>query len=89
MKKKLKQPITQRKTIKDTQKLISKFHTLNKKLSQSKKVGDAEAVDKINKEINELGGLDTYQRASLKGGSMDKGYLLLMQVGLGREMAGR
>ncbi|KAJ3268951.1 hypothetical protein HDV01_002061 [Terramyces sp. JEL0728] len=74
MKKKVKQPITQRKPIKDTQKLISKFHTLNKQLSQSKKQGDAESTEKINKEIHELGGLDTYQRASLKGGSMDKGW---------------
>ncbi|KAJ3322237.1 hypothetical protein HDV06_003297 [Boothiomyces sp. JEL0866] len=74
MKKKSKQPITQRKSIKDTQKLISKFHTLNKKLSQSKKLGDADTIEKINKEIYELGGLDTYQRASLKGGNMDKGW---------------
>ncbi|KAI8900109.1 hypothetical protein BC833DRAFT_309935 [Globomyces pollinis-pini] len=72
--KKRKEPVTCRKRTKDTQQIISKYHTLAKQLHQMKKLGNSDKVQSIEQEIHELGGLDTYQRASLKGGDMNKGF---------------
>ncbi|TPX53782.1 hypothetical protein PhCBS80983_g06160 [Powellomyces hirtus] len=56
-----------------TQKLISTYHTLNKQLSAVLKAGDAKTAATIRSEMEALGGLHAYQRASLKGGNEKKG----------------
>lgn len=55
---------------KSTQALISRFHTLNKKLAACK---DPSEQARIKEEINSLGGLDSYQKASLLGQSKQRG----------------
>jgi 25S rRNA (adenine2142-N1)-methyltransferase len=50
--------------IKSTQKLISNFHLLQKKLLTCK---DDTELELVNEEIASLGGLEVYQIASLKG----------------------
>jgi 25S rRNA (adenine2142-N1)-methyltransferase len=56
-----------------TRKLIRTHHTLNKKLETAKSKGnDAEAAE-IQAEIEKLGGLKAYQKASIQGQSIDRG----------------
>ncbi|KAJ3186809.1 hypothetical protein HK101_009578 [Irineochytrium annulatum] len=56
-----------------TQLIIARFHTLNKRLATAEKTGDDCAVVAIRKEMEELGGIHGYQRASLRGGDEHKG----------------
>jgi 25S rRNA (adenine2142-N1)-methyltransferase len=58
---------------KQTQKIISEYHTLNKRLAVLTKQGDHEGAQKVREEMDELGGLDGYQKASLRGGDERKG----------------
>lgn len=72
MKSKRRQPITLSKiNPKDTQKIISKYHTLTKNLN---KLLSTKEKLKIEHEIEQMGGLNVYQLASLKGGSKEKGF---------------
>jgi hypothetical protein len=48
----------------DSQKNISLFHTLSKKLETADSTSERE---EIQREIDGLGGLDAYQKASMKG----------------------
>jgi hypothetical protein len=54
------------KPISNTQKRISIFHTLSKNLEATDSIEEKEA---IQLEIDGLGGLDAYQKASMKGGA--------------------
>ncbi|KAJ3366580.1 hypothetical protein HDU91_001773 [Kappamyces sp. JEL0680] len=76
MKTKRRIPVTERAIprIKNTQKVISTFHTLTKELEKKRQAGDVEEVQSIERKIKEIGGLQTYQIASLSGGSKDKGW---------------
>ncbi|TPX72346.1 hypothetical protein SpCBS45565_g00430 [Spizellomyces sp. 'palustris'] len=56
-----------------TQKLISTYHTLNKRLSHALSTNNMSLATSIRTEMSALGGLNAYQRASLKGGSERKG----------------
>ncbi|KAJ3109524.1 hypothetical protein HDU97_005181 [Phlyctochytrium planicorne] len=56
-----------------TQKIISTFHALNKKLTQCLKTNDLEGAKNIQQRLDEIGGLDAYQKASLRGGDEKKG----------------
>ncbi|KAK5166072.1 25S rRNA (adenine2142-N1)-methyltransferase [Saxophila tyrrhenica] len=58
---------------KATQKLIRSHHGLNKKLAKAEARGDKEEVDKLNKQINDSGGLSSYQLASIQGQSSERG----------------
>ncbi|KAI9017414.1 putative methyltransferase-domain-containing protein [Gaertneriomyces semiglobifer] len=55
--------------IRSTQKLISTYHTLLKKYTASTKTGDHEGAAAAKTEMDAIGGLHAYQRASLKGGN--------------------
>lgn len=59
---------------KQTQVLISKYHTLNKRLAMATTSKDTEACQTIEKELEQMGGLAAYQRASLRGGNLSKGW---------------
>ena len=54
----------------NTQKRISIYHTLQKKLEAATTEGEKSAVQL---EIDKLGGLDAYQKASIKGGGEKAG----------------
>ncbi|KAJ3113658.1 hypothetical protein HDU96_003097 [Phlyctochytrium bullatum] len=56
-----------------TQQLISTFHALNKRLAFFEKKNDEAGAEQIRKELEALGGLDAYQKASLRGGDEQKG----------------
>ncbi|KAJ3414414.1 hypothetical protein HDV05_006595 [Chytridiales sp. JEL 0842] len=56
-----------------TQKLISTYHTLTKRLAYLLKKGDEEGAEKVRRELEGLGGLNAYQQASLKGGDERRG----------------
>ncbi|KAJ3180529.1 hypothetical protein HDU87_002038 [Geranomyces variabilis] len=56
-----------------TQKLIASYHTLNKKLHAVLKAGDSTAAGSIKTQMEAMGGLHAYQRASLRGGNEKKG----------------
>ncbi|KND00783.1 25S rRNA (adenine2142-N1)-methyltransferase [Spizellomyces punctatus DAOM BR117] len=56
-----------------TQKLISTYHTLNKRLSHALTTNNMALATLIRTEMSALGGLNAYQRASLKGGSERQG----------------
>ncbi|KAI9202360.1 putative methyltransferase-domain-containing protein [Polychytrium aggregatum] len=56
-----------------TQALIATYHTLNKQLTQHLSQNNHEAAKEAKRKMDELGGLDAYQRASLKGGDERKG----------------
>lgn len=53
--------------------LINTHHQLEKKRRQASAKGDIEGEARIAKELEELGGLDHYQKASLQGQSNDRG----------------
>jgi hypothetical protein len=61
--------------------VISKYHTLTKHLEKEKLKGNKQKVTEIESAIEELGGLNAYQRASLNGGSLEKGYLIVNVAG--------
>lgn len=80
MKKKRSAPVTERSASlnltgrkpqkiskKKTQSLISRFHVLTKQLTQAQEVGDKNKVETLQEQINQLGGLQLYQNASLLG----------------------
>ncbi|KAJ3156947.1 hypothetical protein HDU86_003482 [Geranomyces michiganensis] len=56
-----------------TQKVIAQYHTLNKKLSAVLKANDLATAGSIKVQMEALGGLHAYQRASLRGGNEKKG----------------
>ncbi len=56
-----------------TQKLIRNHHDLNKKLAKAKAKGEDDKAKAIEAQINEAGGLRSYQTASLLGQSQDRG----------------
>lgn len=58
---------------KATQKLIRSHHDLNKRLMKAEAAGDDTEVKKIKRLINEAGGLQSYQLASLQGQSIQRG----------------
>eukprot|EP00842_Homolaphlyctis_polyrhiza_P006061 jgi/Hompol1/6456/HPOL_002273-RA len=60
--------------LRNTQATISSFHTLNKQLDQARRRGDSAAIVAIESQIDSMGGLQAYQRASLKGGDLSKGW---------------
>ncbi|KAJ3164209.1 hypothetical protein HDU88_005521 [Geranomyces variabilis] len=64
-------PRGRRKT--STQKVIATFHTLNKQLCAVLKAGDSTTAGSIKTQMEALGGLHAYQRASLRGGNEKKG----------------
>ncbi|KAI8910278.1 hypothetical protein EDD86DRAFT_137035 [Gorgonomyces haynaldii] len=69
-----KLPILERKRLGDTQQLISQFHTLNKRLAKAKADKNTAEQQQIESQLEEMGGLHLYQKASLKGGSIKKGF---------------
>ncbi|KAJ3022343.1 hypothetical protein HKX48_006377 [Thoreauomyces humboldtii] len=58
---------------KQTQQIISTYHALNKQLTHLIKTGDVHGAEKVRIQMQDLGGLDGYQKASLKGGDEKKG----------------
>ncbi|KAI9495038.1 nucleolus protein [Zychaea mexicana] len=76
-------PVTQRSTQKATQKfkqssaetarLIRRFHVLNKELAKCKTVTDAVRKQEILTEMEVMGGIDWYQKASQLGQSKRRG----------------
>lgn len=72
-----KQPITGKSNSaikpEKARKLINKFHALNKARSQSEAIGDLKQCAAIDDELTKLGGLKTYQAASICGQSNSRG----------------
>ncbi|KAI0180285.1 putative methyltransferase-domain-containing protein [Hypoxylon sp. FL1284] len=58
---------------KATKALINAHHVLDKKRAQAVAKGDRAAEDAINSRINDLGGIEKYQLASLQGQRLDRG----------------
>ncbi|KAK3066511.1 25S rRNA (adenine2142-N1)-methyltransferase [Teratosphaeriaceae sp. CCFEE 6253] len=56
-----------------TREQISTYHTLNKQLAAAKAAGDDVEIEKLSKNIDDLGGLEAYQLASMQGQSKDRG----------------
>jgi 25S rRNA (adenine2142-N1)-methyltransferase len=56
-----------------TRTLIRSHHQLNKKLEIAKSKGNDAEVEVLQKQIEELGGLKSYQQASIQGQSNDRG----------------
>jgi 25S rRNA (adenine2142-N1)-methyltransferase len=91
LKKKLRKPVTLESRIpstglikiKSTQKVISEYHTLLKRISilqsSANTAGSTEEILKIEERLKELGGLEGYQKASLKGGNKKQGFLKTCQ----------
>lgn len=81
VKKTRKKPVTapvksQSTTHRATQATISSFHTLLKRKAQLAKSGrdeNKEEIDRIDQEIESLGGLESYQTASKHGQSIERG----------------
>lgn len=53
--------------------LIRRFHTLQTSLSAATNSGDAEEQTRLQAEIDALGGLETYQKASIRGQDKRRG----------------
>lgn len=69
---KVKTPVTDRGGHqKDTQSLISQYHTISKQLRSEK---DEDKKDYLNAKLISMGGLHSYQAASLRGGRIDQGF---------------
>lgn len=72
-------PITQRSekkfkhSSKETAKLIRRYHVLNKELAKCRSSNDREKEQQILAEMEAMGGLDWYQRASQLGQSKSRG----------------
>jgi 25S rRNA (adenine2142-N1)-methyltransferase len=91
LRKKLRKPVTlefkkssaEGVRIKSTQKVISEYHTLMKRLSllESSDIsaGSSDEIFKIQERLKELGGLEGYQKASLKGGNKKQGFFKTCQ----------
>ncbi|KAL7788159.1 putative methyltransferase domain-containing protein [Trichoderma afarasin] len=60
-------------TRKASRTLINKHHQLEKTRTRAIRVGDKETEAKVTAELESLGGLDHYQKASLQGQSIDRG----------------
>lgn len=58
---------TDKKSIHRGPALIRKFHTLQSALKSAVQVGDAEQQERIETEITHLGGIQKYQKASIRG----------------------
>ncbi|KAI7424738.1 nucleolus protein [Hortaea werneckii] len=56
-----------------TRHLIRTHHQLNKELAKADALGDHEGVTELKKRIEELGGLESYQQASIQGQAKDRG----------------
>ena len=56
-----------------TRQLIRTHHQLNKELAKADALGDHEGVTELKKRIEELGGLESYQQASIQGQAKDRG----------------
>ncbi|KAK3710614.1 25S rRNA (adenine2142-N1)-methyltransferase [Vermiconidia calcicola] len=56
-----------------TQNLIRSHHELNKQLAKVKARGDEQEVASLQKRISDLGGLQSYQLASIQGQSNERG----------------
>ena len=56
-----------------TRTVIRSYHTLQKQLHQAQAVGNAELAAKLSVEIDNAGGLQAYQRASIQGQAADRG----------------
>jgi 25S rRNA (adenine2142-N1)-methyltransferase len=56
-----------------TRTLIRSHHQLNKKLETAKSKGKDDEVKDLQKQIEDLGGLKSYQQASIQGQSNDRG----------------
>lgn len=58
---------------KATQKLIIVYHALQKDLSKAKAINDAAQITSLQAQIDALGGIEAYQRASIQGQSTSRG----------------
>ncbi|KAI7598495.1 nucleolus protein [Hortaea werneckii] len=56
-----------------TRQLIRTHHQLNKELVKAEALGDHEGVTELKKRIEEFGGLESYQQASIQGQAKDRG----------------
>ncbi|KAI7118829.1 nucleolus protein [Hortaea werneckii] len=56
-----------------TRQLIRTHHQLNKELAKAEALGDHEGVRELKKRIEEFGGLESYQQASIQGQAKDRG----------------
>ena len=56
-----------------THKVIREHHNLNKQLLKAEASGNDEETSKLKKQIKDIGGLETYQRASIQGQSSERG----------------
>ncbi|RUS21232.1 putative methyltransferase-domain-containing protein [Endogone sp. FLAS-F59071] len=70
-----KDPSTTRfkKSSQETARLIRRFHVLNKELAKCRAAGDAGKGAEIEAEMESMGGLDWYQKASTLGQSKRRG----------------
>ncbi|GAB7347809.1 hypothetical protein MBLNU459_g5348t1 [Dothideomycetes sp. NU459] len=70
-------PITQKPksslSAKATRTLIRSHHRLHKALAEATRTGDGETATAIRQQIEEKGGLKSYQQASIQGQSSDRG----------------
>ena len=64
---------TARPSSRASKSLIRRYHTLEKRLAQAHSVHDNDRVTSIQAEIQGLGGLSAYQRASIAGQSLERG----------------
>lgn len=58
---------------KATQRLIIAYHALQKDLSRAKAVNDEAKISSLQAQIDALGGIEAYQRASIQGQSTSRG----------------
>lgn len=56
-----------------TQKLIRSHHQLNKQIKMAESKGDEDKIDELKKRVNGLGGLKSYQLASMQGQANERG----------------
>lgn len=56
-----------------TSQTIRSFHQLNKALATAEAKGDGKQADELRRQIASLGGLESYQIASIQGQAMDRG----------------
>ena len=56
-----------------TQKRIRSQHEFNKKIAEAKATGNGDQVAKLERSVEELGGLKAYQLASIQGQANDRG----------------
>lgn len=62
-----------KKSSRETARLIRRFHVLNKELAKCRAAGDAGKKAEIEAEMESMGGLDWYQKASTLGQSKRRG----------------